>query len=378
LEHLDEGMMLHYDGEYERSNSELSLAEREIYDNFAKSVSQAALSAVTNDTVIDYAGETYEDIYTNIFMALNYLHLQNTENAFVEIRRFDNKLREVSLKYEDVLSEARQSGNTGDKMPDYNLEFHNSALARYLSLIMYRSAGDLGNAEVDLKLLQSAFGAQQNIYPFPIPSSVAEEIAVPVGSARLNVLSFAGKAPAKEEVAIREFLVNTYYKLALPVMVKVNSQVASIECTVKSGGAEIASRKLELLESIENIALDTFKQHQALIYVKGILRSLARTAATSVAGAVADTSDNETVSLIARIFQFASIVGTEIVEQADVRTSRFFPGKAFVTGFTLESGVYDIEVVYKAANGRVVDEERFTGIPVKMGQVNLLESICLK
>jgi hypothetical protein len=370
--------MLHYGGEYERSNSELSLAEREMSDKFAKSVSQIALSAIANDTIIDYAGETYEDIYTNIFMALNYLHLQNTEDAFVEIRRFDNKLREVSLKYESVLSQARQTADTNTKMPDYNLEFHNSALARYLSLIMYRSVGDLGNAEVDLKLLESAFGTQKNIYPFAIPVSIAEEIVVPDGFARLNVLSFAGKAPIKQENTTRVIIDNTYFKIALPEMMKVNSRIASIECTVKNGDAQIASRKLELLESIENIALDTFKQRQALIYVKGILRAVARSVATSAAGAIADNTDDVSISFIARLFQFFSIVNTEIIEKADVRTSRFFPGKAFVTGFTLESGVYDIDVVYRSANGKVVDEEHFTSIPVKVGQVNLLESICLK
>jgi hypothetical protein len=161
-------------------------------------------------------------------------------------------------------------------------------------------------------------------------------------------------------------------------MVKVSSRIAAIECTVKQGGKEIASRKLELLESIENIALDTFKQHQALIYAKGMLRAIARSAATSVAGAIADTSDDATVSLIASLLQLASIVGTEIVEQADVRTSRFFPGKAFVTGFTLESGVYDIEIVYRGTNGRVVDKEHFSAVQVLPGQINLLESICLK
>jgi hypothetical protein len=98
----------------------------------------------------------------------------------------------------------------------------------------------------------------------------------------------------------------------------------------------------------------------------------------SAAGAIADTADDTSVSLIARLFQIFSIVNTEITEKADVRTSRFFPGKAFVTGFTLETGVYDIEVVYRGANGKVVSEEDFVGVPVKAEQVNLLESICLK
>ena len=74
---LDRGILSHYGKEYLRSNEELSGAEQGIYDLYATSVTQTINSFLLNDTVVDYSGEVYEDIYTNLFMALNYIHLDN-------------------------------------------------------------------------------------------------------------------------------------------------------------------------------------------------------------------------------------------------------------------------------------------------------------
>ena len=80
LSDLDKGLVSHYAKEYNRSNDALSSAEKLIFENFTKSISQSISSFLINDLVIDYAGETYEDIYTNLFMALNYIHLGKTED----------------------------------------------------------------------------------------------------------------------------------------------------------------------------------------------------------------------------------------------------------------------------------------------------------
>ena len=37
---------------------------------------------MVNDKVTDYAGEDFEDIYINIFNALNYINNDNIESAF--------------------------------------------------------------------------------------------------------------------------------------------------------------------------------------------------------------------------------------------------------------------------------------------------------
>ncbi|MDE5898028.1 MAG: hypothetical protein K2H09_02015, partial [Treponemataceae bacterium] len=149
LVQLDKGIVSHYAAAYGRSNSELSAAESLMEQYSALSISQAAASVLVNDTIIDYSGDPYEDIYTNIFMALNYLKLGNFDDAFVEIRRFDIKLKEITSQYQAASeSQKKQLAADAKSVPAVKLEFHNSALARYLSLLNYRTEGRLDSDRV--------------------------------------------------------------------------------------------------------------------------------------------------------------------------------------------------------------------------------------
>ena len=60
------------------------------------------------------------------------------------------------------------------KVKHVSIKFSNSALARYLSMLMYRSLNDSGNAGVDLKLLKAAFTTQPSLFDFSIPSTIDE------------------------------------------------------------------------------------------------------------------------------------------------------------------------------------------------------------
>lgn len=393
---LDTGMLSHYAGNYDQSNTELSQAERLIEKYFALSVTQAIGSYLLNDNVIDYAGEDYEDIYINLFMALNYIQLGNTESAFVEIRRFDNKLRLLSAKYTEAILDANRqaktegtsdiiefstSATTATSGEDVVLEFHNSALARYLSLLLYRSIGQMDSAEIDKKFIQSAFQTQLQLYPFPIPQAIEEEFSIPAGKERLNIFSYAGLAPEKHEEVLRlpGILSNTWFKVALPVMVKKPSAVSSISITAIDEEGQTTRGSLERLESIENIVLDTFQQRQTLIYLKSVLRAVTKTATSGTISAVIDNqSDGSTeMALLGNLFDIASNIFIETSEQADLRTSRYFPAEVWIGGLNLDAGVYTVTITYFSENNTVLYEEQKSNIQVTKG-VNLVEAICMQ
>ena len=64
-------------------------------------------------------------------------------------------------------------------------------------MLLYRTDGDVDNAAVDLKLLRQAFSLQPEIYNFPVPKNLNEDINIPEEKARLNVIAFSGIAPIK-------------------------------------------------------------------------------------------------------------------------------------------------------------------------------------
>lgn len=381
LYYLDAGMLSRFAGDYETSNTELSEAEKLIEYYYAKSVSQAVGSFMLNDTVIDYAGEDYEDIYTNIFMALNYVRLNKTEDAFVEIRRFDNKIKLLSSKYEQAIYEAKRQ--TEDSQAAYtrpDLHFHNSALARYISLLLYRSRGEFDSAEIDKKYMESAFRTQLSLYPFAFPSAVEEEFYIPEGMARLNVLSFTGLAPGKEEEVIRipEAIGGSWFKIAIPVMYKRPSKTAYVEIEAEAQDGTKSRKTLELIESIENIAEDTFRQKQALLYTKAFLRAVSKTASSSAVSAALEAQDDKGLNTLGGLLRFASSLFIEVSERADTRTSRFFPAEVRAGGLNLKSGLYTLRVSCYDKKGKLLHRDIKEDIPVQSGKLNIVESICTR
>ncbi|HBZ02098.1 MAG TPA: hypothetical protein DEO84_12340, partial [candidate division Zixibacteria bacterium] len=148
---VDSGALYHYASEYDSSNIRLSSAENAADELFTRSISRAATSILLNDNVLEYSGEDYEILYTNLLKALNYLALNKFDDAFVEIRRADLKLSLLGQKYRDASDELQRgeaSDTTGTKL-DYKpgeVRFNNDALARYLGLHMYAAEGKWDDA----------------------------------------------------------------------------------------------------------------------------------------------------------------------------------------------------------------------------------------
>jgi hypothetical protein len=398
LYHLDVGMLEHFGNRAQDSSASLSEAERLIEEAYTKSVSLEVSSYLVNDTVKEYAGEDYEDIYLNVFKAIDYAKLGQNEDAMVEIRRVGNKLKELSRKYDQALSQAQadadeqsesedeeaddsyegsseDSEDSGVTIEASSVKFSDSALARYLSMIFYRAAGNLDDAQIDLRYLRDAMRTQPSLYRFSEPSTLSAETRVPKGKARLNVIGFAGLSPIKEQREIRvPIRRGNYVKIALPEMVARISQVSRAEI-VMDNGSVIA---LDPLEDLSAVAMETFKTHQAVIYFKSIARAIAKTATSEV---LEDQSgrakDGETAQLLFVLSQVSKVYN-EASEQADLRSARYFPGTARVAGITLDPGVYSFTVRFLDQNGAVVDLKRFINVKVDKNQVNLVEAVCLR
>lgn len=380
LEQLDKGVVSHYAGENDRSNKELSAAETIIQNTSAASITQAAASMVTNDTVKDYSADPYEEVYINIFKALNYIELGKTDDAFVEIRRFDNKLKELTVKYQAQIEQQKlQLKNDASSVPSSQMHFIDSALARYLSMLMYRSEGDTDNASVDYKKIIQAYRLQPTLYQFKMPDSISEEMTVSKKAARLNVIAFSGRAPLKVEQDTPLLITNGWYHIALPVMEKRTSEIAYAEVAAisKDTGKQSLFR-LDKIESIEDIALDTYQEKFSLITAKTIGRVIAKMTTTAVLDVASDKSDNDTLSLLFGVLGAASRANALLSERADVRTSRYFPASALAGGITLDPGLYDITVTFKTNNGRTAASYAYPAKQVSAGGLNLVESYCLK
>jgi hypothetical protein len=176
---------------------------------YTRSVRTESLAFMTNDNSLPYEGEPYEQVMINVLKALNYASMNRWQDALVEARRIDHRL--------NVLAD-----RTKDKAA-----YRDDGFARYLSGILYESAGDVNNAFVAYRkayetfdasrawshtgvpsqlcadLLRTAeglhlsqeFAEYQRLFPDTVWRSIEEQERL----AQVLVISYNGRAPRKED-----------------------------------------------------------------------------------------------------------------------------------------------------------------------------------
>lgn len=90
---LEDGLLLHYAGDPELSNSRFEFAEQRVDDLYTKSISRAALSLVTSDLILKFEPRGIDNFLVNYYRALNYLQLGEAGEARVEWRKLNSKLQ---------------------------------------------------------------------------------------------------------------------------------------------------------------------------------------------------------------------------------------------------------------------------------------------
>jgi hypothetical protein len=379
LYYLDKGMLEHYARQYQESSKLFQEGERAIEEAYTKSITQGISTYLVNDNMRDYGGEDYEDIYINVFNALNYYHRGELEGAMVEIRKMNNKLRHLAVKYDTAITGLqRKALEDNARIPpnpaSSGARFSDSALARYLGMLFHRGAGQYDDARIDRDWLLAAFANSPSVYKNDIPESLSGEMEIPEGMARLNVIAFGGLSPIKQETVVRiplpEF---RWIKIALPEMVSRKSEIYRIELVLDDG----RRFGLELLEDMDAVAKETFKARQQFIYLKTVLRATVKAASSSAMSAAAREVDG-VGGLVLGLSSIAAQAYAEASEQADLRVSRYFPAKAFVGGINLPPGPYSFSIKYYNRNGKEIASIRHENINIRENALNLVQAVSLK
>ncbi len=400
LYYLDLGMLYHYNGEYSKSNDLLTQAEYAIEDLFTKSVSKAALSLMLNDNALDYFGEDYEDIYLNVFKALNYIHMKKWDDALVEIKRVDIKLNVLEDKYKDMAKQYNKSKDSNLRIRTGTTNFYSSALARYLGMLLYRAEGNYDNARIDKNKVIDAFNNEANIYNFSMPN--LDTATKWTKKARVNFICFTGRGvdkvaktlyvhsepnllvivPTKENKDFKEEITdiaaikspgipdNLHFKFQLPFMKTLGSKVAEIR--VKLSNTSTKEADCAKLESLQKVAVETFKVKRSIIYLK----TIARTVGKGLLAMKGKEEINKNVDdpLGSLLLGLAVDVGVDATENADLRISHFFPAFAYVSELQVAPGTYNVEVEYYGKNGKLLFVDQRGEVELKANNFNFFES----
>lgn len=126
---LEYATALQLAGQYEESNKMFLLADKMSEVQDYHSVSNITASLLFSEQMVQYKGEDYEKVLINAFAAINYLALNDLEDALVEARRLNEKLN----KYKN----------------EAKLPYEQNAFARYASAMAWESSGKWDDAYID-------------------------------------------------------------------------------------------------------------------------------------------------------------------------------------------------------------------------------------
>jgi uncharacterized protein len=158
LYNLQKGVVLQMLGEYASSNDYFEQAYF-FTEDYRKNYSLEALSLITNPNVKPYVGEDHELVLIHYFKALNYLRMNQLDEALVECRRINIKLNELNDKY-------------GNKKNRYDVD----PFAHNLMGIVYEASGEINDAFIAYRNAYDAYKSKSSQFGVPVPNQLKQDL----------------------------------------------------------------------------------------------------------------------------------------------------------------------------------------------------------
>jgi hypothetical protein len=373
LYQLNKGMVLRMKRDFAGSNQALEAAKAEMERLYAASVSENALSFMINDATVSYAGDDYEQVLVHLYMALNYLELNQPDAARVEALQVDIKLREI-----------------GESIPGN--KFTEDAFSRYLTGLVYEDRGEWSDAMISYRQAYAAYKKYQQDYSLVMPQMLKYDLlrlakrqglsnelskykkefglehnpdaANLAGQGELVFVLNNGLVPIKREKSINALDPGSgnLIRIALPYYESRSNNVVSARITVADKQA--AS---ELMEDIGAIAKSSLDSRMPAIIARSVARAVVKTAASKKAQQVAinGNNSNNDASMAGLLGAMAVKVAAYATERADTRSWLTLPANIHLARLSLPPGSYSVKVELLGAAAEVVDTREYPGIEIK-------------
>lgn len=359
---LNKGMLLRMTGRFMESNAAFESAKKKISKVEAISLTEQTTSFIVNDTARSYDGEDFEKVLIHLYQALNYLDLQQPDEARVEVLQLDVRLRE--------LYDGSNETSLAEEM-----------FARYLSGVIFEGLGEWSDALISCRKAYEASKLQAKKYGVPLPESLKyallrlterqglddelrryrEEFAInewrSVGSRATNgelVLTLhSGLVALKGEAATQAIDVTSgrLIRVALPVYRPRLQTVTQARLSVAG-----QSVPLDLVEDVNALAVKSLESHMAAITA----RAIARAAVKYRTAREADKRD-PALGLI------VNIAGA-VTEQADTRSWSTLPARIYLGRLSLAPGIYPAQLELLDGSGRLVHTQNFGSVTISEGK----------
>ncbi len=368
---MELGNLARYAGNQSIAQAVLLRADR-LSDNLrGTDIGQQAQSMVTSDLALDFRGADYEKVFINYCLASSYAASGNLEDAVVEARRVNEKLKEINTHYE----------NNPNRYTD-------DAFVRYFMGVLYEMDGDYDDALISYRLALAAYDSTYvDQYDLPAPrqlKSDAMRLANYNGFESLLStfenqwpgMNWQGSGPTAdmgEIVAVIElgnisarrasdftvYYDDRLYSLALPVIPDFPRR--RVTGSISAGGR---SSSMFLVQDLNGIARKNLEDEAGRNVVRAAARLAVKAGVAELGENITDNlTDNEGVS--SGVGLILSIIGAA-TEQADLRAWLTLPAQIQMARLQVPPGTWPVNLT---VNGRTFVHEPVT---VQAGEITLV------
>lgn len=370
---MELGNLLRLAGDYEAAERLLLEADRLSDQQRGVRLDQEAGAFLTSDLALEFRGADYEKVMINYCLAVCYAARGNMQDALVECRRVNDKLRALNVRYESNRN-----------------RYSDDAFIRYFMGILYEKSGDLNNALIayrnsatvydssytrhygisvpdrvisDILRLSSRLGMTSvfQSYSSQWPDSEWEGQGPGPASGEVVVILEMGLIPPKEEESQTFVVDDRVYRLALPAIPRKQAVYGTVE--LSSG---YLSNRGFLAEDLTAIARKNLEDHTGRDIARAVAR-LSLKAGLSEAGEQIVEELTEENSGISQLTGFMLSLFGAATEEADLRAWLTLPASIYVARLSLPAGENPVEVT---VNGRTVYREE--SLVLEPGEIRLL------
>lgn len=367
LKLMDRGILLRSAGRFAESNSQFFEAAKIIDMNGYISLAESTATVLVNEKQQTYQGEDFEKVLVHLYLGLNFVSLNQSDEALVETRR----VNEILYK---MISEAKRP---------YEL----NAFARYLGGALFEEDADWNNAlvayrntlKIDLKLdsyfpilrqdlirMAKQMGMEQELAEFKkaygdkIFDEAVQTLRDKMGSVLL--LFECGKSPQKfssRERRVKEGRGGTAIEVVIPI-----AYYEKRESRIRSALLEVADKKVSTatLNSVETTAISQLKDRMGRAIAKALLSAGVKTGIAAGVGAAVDSKELGILTGIALM----------LISEADTRSWLLLPAELQVAKLFIAPGKYSAKISYLDQYGNPVESETFE-LQVKSRKATILQ-----
>ncbi len=360
---LDSAMVHMHCQQFDAAQDAFRQAEGLAQDLWTTSISRETASFLTNDYVLGYRGEDYEQAMIHMMSALSYVEAGEPDEALVECRRLDSLLTLFNDRY------------------DHKNVYREDAFGRYLSGFLREGTGEPDGAFIDYKKAVEAYDDFSAQYGVGMPASLRQDLFRAAKKAgRLNDakalfpdyrdpeddrekgmvvwIRMTGRVPEKTEDRIMVPTTAGPVTIAFPRYEAPELPPPGETMTLTSQSGEVLHVQSDLASDLGAIAVKNLEDRRIRVAAKVVARAAAKQVVIHQATRNRDPD-------VEQALKVALNVVNAFVEHADTRSWLTLPGQIYIGRARLAPGAWEAE--YRKS-GTLTAEK----VLVKAGQIHYI------